>query len=322
MHFVVSPRFGSSRASARLVGGFDFASVTAASLKSDLDATLAKVDEIVGAIPGALATFEHILGALDEAWARTLEADGRTSNLIYVHPDESVRDAAQVALSSLEAWRNGLAFREDLERAVVHYATTPEAAGLAGEGRRLLEIWLRDFRRAGQGLPAGEREAIATLRSRVTELEATFGRNVVDHEDWIEVDRAGLAGLPDDFIDRLTPGSEPGTWRVSLAYAELQAFVALADRRDLREELLRKHWSRAPQNSGLPAEILGLRREIAQRLGYANHAEYVAEVRMAETVPRIRDFLDEYAAGVQPRRDDELEILGDLLEEDGHGRAV
>ena len=49
-----------------------------------------------------------------------------------------------------------------------------EAAALEGEQKRLLEFWMRDFRRAGHALPPGEKAELESLRNRLVELEVAF----------------------------------------------------------------------------------------------------------------------------------------------------
>ena len=97
----------------------------------------------------------------------------------------------------LNKWRVAVVFRSDLFEAVRAFAATDEAQQLTGERRRLLEFWLRDFRRAGHELTAEDRAELERLRTRLVEVEVAFQRNVNEYRDGIDVTREQLAGLPD-----------------------------------------------------------------------------------------------------------------------------
>ena len=80
-----------------------------------------------------------------------------------------------------------------------------------------------------------------------------------------------------------------------------------ADNRALRELMYRAYVTRASEfgkpewdNTPLIAEILKLRREMAQLLGFANYAEYSLAPKMAESPQQVLEFLDELAVRAKP----------------------
>ncbi|MGH2358020.1 MAG: M3 family metallopeptidase, partial [Candidatus Limnocylindria bacterium] len=236
-----------------------------------------------------------------------------------VHPEASVRDAGTAAEERINKWRVALVFREDLYRAVRTYAGTSEAAALTGERRRLLEHWLRDFRRAGHELEPAARAELERLRTRLVELEVMFQRNVNEYRDGIDVTRDQLDGLPESYVSRLSPGAEPGTHRVSLDYPELYPFLEQGRDRGLRERLFRKHWSRAvAANRPLLSEALALRQRIAVLLGHPTWAHHAMELKMAETPERVRAFYEELLPPVVEARRRDVVALDARLAADGH----
>jgi hypothetical protein len=84
----------------------------------------------------------------------------------------------------------GLGFDEELYRAVREFADTPEAATLTGENARLLKHTLRDCRRNGFELAAGDRERLRLLFEELVELGSRFMEAIAGWQDGIEVDRA------------------------------------------------------------------------------------------------------------------------------------
>ena len=209
---------------------YDYAAVTPDSVRAETDAAIADADALVaGAVASAAdPSFDATLLPLELAGARLVEAYGRGAFMGQVHPDEAVRDAGTDAEERLNKWRVAVVFRRDLYEAVRAFAATDVASALEGERARLLEHWLRDFRRAGHELSDEGRDELERLRTRLVEVEVAFQRNINEYRDGIDVTREQLEGLPDDYVERLTNGSTPGTYRVSLDYPELNPFMEQA----------------------------------------------------------------------------------------------
>jgi thimet oligopeptidase len=275
---------------------YNYREVSADSVATVTDEAIQRADALVArAATADPPTFETTLEPLERAIAVIGEAYGRGAFMGQVHPEADVRDAGQDAEERLNKWRVGLPFREDLYHAVAAVsAAHPD--GLPGERGRLMEHWMRDFRRAGQALQ----------------------RNVNEATDWIEVTRQELAGLPDDYVDRLKPGEREGTFRVSLDYPELNPFVSQAHDRRRREELTRKSWNQAAsENRPVLVEAIALRQRIADLLGYPTWAAYALEVKMAATPERVRDFYADLVPPLEASARSELDALGKLAAQDG-----
>jgi Zn-dependent oligopeptidase len=301
----------------------DYTSVTPEYVASETDAALARADELVAAAATAAPSFDATLRPLELAGAAVAEAYGRGAFMAQVHPDEAVRDAGQDAEERLNKWRVGLAFREDLYRAVRAYADTDDARQLSGEPRRLLDFWLRDFRRAGQELDPEQRAELEQLRNRMVEVEIAFQRNLNEYEDWIEVSREQLAGLPDDFVARLNPGEQPGTYRVSLDYPEINPFLEQARDRSLRERLSRKSWNKAVDaNRALLGEAVEHRQRMAALLGNPTWAHHAMEVKMAGGPERVEAFYQELVPPLQAAARREMAEMETLLAADGESAPV
>ncbi len=296
---------------------FDYTTVTAGSVAAVTEAALADATALVDQAAAARPTFETTMLPLDQALARVEVAYGQGAFMARVHPDTDVRDAAQAAEERLAKWRVGLLFREDLVRAVRVYADTDEARALTGERRRLVDHWLRDFRRAGHELPPPIRAELERLRDRLVELEVAFQRNVDEQRDGLELTREELAGLPDSYIERLPPGARPGTWKVNLDYPSVFPFLDQAERRDLREQLEFKLFNRAAAlNRPVIEEGLQIRQRIATLFGLPSWAHYALEVKMARTPEAVQRFYGGLLPPLQAKARVEIERLERLMEAD------
>ena len=214
-----------------------------------------------------------------------------------VHPDTAVRDVAQEAEERLQKWQSDLVFRRDLYDAIEAYAATGEASALTGEEARLLAFTRRDFRLAGHALSGAQRDEVQRLRTRLVELGVSFARNIDEYEDGLDVTREQLAGMGDDYIERLSPGSSDGTFRVSLDYPDYMPFMDEAEDRDLRRRLQFKFYNKAAEiNRPILEEAVRLRHRIAAIFGEPSWAHYAMEEKMAKEPKAV----EELYAGIVP----------------------
>jgi thimet oligopeptidase len=302
---------------------YDYSAVTPESVKSETDEALATADSLVADAIGSAPSFDGTLRPLELAGAELIRAYGRGAFLGQVSTDAAVRDAGTEAEERIQKWRVALVFRSDLYDAVRAFAETDAARVLEGENARLLEHWLRDFRRAGHELGADDRAELERLRTRLVEVEVAFQKNINEYRDWIEVTREGLAGLPDDYIGRLTPGEADGTFRVTLEYPDVNPFLQQAHDRSLRHELFMKFWNRAVAvNRPLLGEALELRRRIASLMGEPTWAHHAMELKMAKAPERVRAFYYELLPSLAAQVRRELDHLGERLATDGHDGPI
>jgi thimet oligopeptidase len=302
---------------------YDYATVTVDSVRHETDAAIATADALVAEAVSAPPSLATTLQPLELAGAELVRAYGRAGFMGQVHTDAAVRDAGSEAEERLNKWRVALAFRTDLNDAVKAFSQTDEARGLDGERARLLQHWLRDFRRAGHELPAEPRAELERLRTRLVEVEVAFQRNVNEYRDWIEVTRDELAGLPDSYVERLSPGEAKGTYRVTLDYPEVNPFLDQARDRGLRRELFAKNWTKAVDaNRPLLEEALDLRRRIAALMNEPTWAHHAMELKMAKSPERVRAFYEELLPSLAGTVRRELDTLARRMEADGHDGPV
>jgi len=295
---------------------FDYTTVTAESVTKAVEDAIARGEELIASIVdhGGPRTWSDTMGPLDELGDLQVRAYGVGPFMARVHPDKAVRDAAQEAEERQQKWNSDLVFRRPLYDAIEEYAQTDEAASLEGEDRRLLEFTQRDFRRAGHGLGEEERAEVQRLRTRLVELSVAFNRNIDEFDDGLDLTRGQLAGLPDDYIERLAEGSAEGTYRVSLDYPDYYPFMDSAEDRELRQQLQYKFYNKAvEENLPLLEETVAIRHRIAEIFGMPSWAHYAMEEKMAKE-PEV---VEEMYAGIVPtlteKGQSEIADLADAL---------
>ncbi|MGD2051278.1 MAG: M3 family metallopeptidase [Acidimicrobiia bacterium] len=297
----------------------DYTSIDAASVAAVAEQAIADAETLISTMVGAAAprTFASTLQPLEEVSAVLTDAYGPSSFMARVHPDPEVRAKAVEVEERLAKWGNDLIFRRDLYEAIRDFSETDDAAALSGTAARLLTFWMRDLRRAGHELSDGDRDTLQALNQRLIELQVAFGNNLDEWEDAIEVTAEDLEGLPDDYVRRLRPGSEEGTFLVTMAYPDYMPFMQQARRRDLRRQLQFKFWNRAvEQNRPLLAEAVEVRQRIAALFGVPTWAHRSMEVKMAKTPETVEAFYQSLVPGLRRKAEAELAVLADLASAD------
>ncbi|MDP9238593.1 MAG: Zn-dependent oligopeptidase [Chloroflexota bacterium] len=294
----------------------DFKTLTPERIAEACAGAMRRCDEAVAEIvatPAGERTFANTFGALESASDIVMQADDNFAFMSYVSDNEAVRETAREWDEKLSKYGVELGFREDLYAAVREFASTPEAAALDGEAKRLLDRTLLDYRRNGFELPKEQRAKVQALMNRLVELGTEFRKAIDTWEDAIVVRREDLAGMPDRWIEGLKTVEVDGEtkYRVSLDYPEIVPFMDNADSAHWRRELFLKNQNKGG-DTNIPVldEAVRVRTEIARLLGYESWMHYVLEKRMAKTPEHVDRFLAELEPKLQAKARIDLQALG------------
>ena len=169
------------------------------------------------------------------------------------------------------------------------------------DSRLLLRIHKR-FVRAGATLSGEARSRYAAIVSRLATLNTAFGQNVLaDENDYVlPLGEGDIDGLPDFLLDSCRAAAKARDmdgYALTLSRSVVIGFLTFSTRRDLRETVWQA-WVGRGENAGrdnrpLAAEILALRQEQAQLLGFANYADYALDDRMAGTPAAVYALMEQ-----------------------------
>jgi thimet oligopeptidase len=296
---------------------FDYTSITPEAITHTVDDAIAEAQHIIEEIVSSAPTWESTISRLEDIADVMARTYGRSAFMGHVHPDQSIRDAGQLAEERLSKFGIELVFRRDLYEAVAGFGATEDASRLGRVEARLLEFVLRDFRDAGHELEEAARSRLRELSNRLVELGVAFQHNIAEDDDGLVLSRQDLEGLPDAYVDGLDRGPEPDTYRVTLAYPHVIPFLDGSPRRDLRERLFAKFENRAAAaNRPLLEEAVAIRKEIATLFGVPSWAHKILEERMAETPEAVEAFYYDLAGPLTEAGQREIERMTALLASD------
>jgi len=178
-----------------------------------------------------------------------------------------------------------------------------EKSGLTEEQKRLVEVYYRQFARQGAGLDAKKKARLREINEKLASLFTDFRHNQLadEEEGLLVIDRnEDLDGLSSDLQEQAATEAEEkgkkGKWVITNTRSSMEPFLTFSTRRDLREKGWRMWTNRgnnndAHDNKKLIGEILKLRAERAQILGFPTHSHWILDDNMARTPDNAMDLM-------------------------------
>jgi oligopeptidase A len=275
-------------------------------------------------------SWDSLIEPLEEMSDRIQRAWGPVSHLFSVNSTAEWRRAYNACLPKLTEYSVEVSQSEPLFHAYETLAASDEYKTYDAVRRKVIADALRDFRLSGIGLPPGQKARYKTISMRLSELQTKFEENLMDAiQAWGKpvTDEAMLAGMTDEgkeaARERAKARSLDGFW-LTLDFPSYDAVISYADNRELRREIYEAFATRASDqgplagrfdNTTLMEEILALRHELAQLLGFANYAELSLATKMAESPDEVEAFLVDLAARARPSAQAELDELKAFAEQ-------
>lgn len=276
--------------------------------------------------------YAHLVQALDEEDDRLGKAFGPAGHLNAVAQNEALRNAYNSCLPLLSEYGTEVGQNAQLCAAYQALRDSDEWSSLSEAQQKDIENTLRDFRLSGVDLPDDKKAQYMANSKRLSELTSQFSDNTLDAtQAWTKhiSDEAELDGLPDSAkagaADRAKADGKDG-WLLTLDAPVFIAVMSHCKNAELRKEMYvawtTKASDQGPQagqfdNTAIMDEILKLRHEQAQLLGFANFAEESLATKMARDVNEVIQFLEDLAKRAKPQAEQELAELRAFAAEKG-----
>jgi oligopeptidase A len=272
--------------------------------------------------PDTPATWDAVVEPLDDALERLGRAWGTVSHLNAVVDTPELRAQYNANLPRLTQFWTELSQNESLYAKYKAIAAGGAFAQLPAARRRVIDNELRDFRLGGAELPPSAKERLRAIRERQSKLTTRFAENVLDATNAFSLfvdEPARLAGIPEDTLQMFREaarGDGRDGYKLTLHAPSYFPVLQYADDRGLREQLYRAHATRASEfgpaewdNTQPLIELLRLRREQAQLLGYRDFGELSLVPKMAESPGQVLEFLRDLARRARPSAERDLAEL-------------
>lgn len=255
-----------------------------------------------------IPTYQSIVFPIEEANDAIAKAFSPVGHLNGVADSEALRGPYREAVALLTAFQTEFNQNADVYQAYKTVLASDRNLTIAQ--RKAVEDAVKDFELAGVALPEESRQRFAAIQNELAQLQQQFQENVLDATKAFSLhitDENELAGLSDDdkaLLAQYAQAKELDGWLVNL---EIPCFIAIAERsanRELRQQVHEAWVSKASDvgpnageydNRPVMQQILSLRYEAAELLGFSAYDDYALQTRMANTPEQVFGFLNELA---------------------------
>lgn len=250
-------------------------------------------------------SFENTIVALDNSG----EILARVSGVFFALTEADTNDEmmaleAKIAPMLSEHSDNIFLNQELYKRvAAVHAQEEAGKIQLTTEQHYLLDKYYKEFIRSGAGLDAQKQERLREINKQLSTLTIEFGNHVLaDNNDYLLVvdKKEDLAGLPDAVIagaaQEAKAHGKDGKWVFTLQESSRTPLLQYAQNRELRKNIYQAYTSlgnrgNANDNKEVLKQVLALRLEKAQLMGFHNFVEYQLADNMAKNPKNALDLL-------------------------------
>ena len=274
------------------------------------------------------ATFSNTIEALAYSGEQLDVVSNIFFNLNSAETNDEIQKIAQEVSPLLSEYSSQISQNEALFARIKKVFDEKEKYSLNEEQQMLLNETYKGFVRNGALLNNEDKKKLEKINMDLSLKSLQFGQNVLaetnnyfkhitDKKDLVGIPEAILAQYAEEAKERNLEG-----YVVTLQYPSYIPLMTYAENRELRKELALESGKKAFKNNefdnqNLIKEIVKLRQEKAELLGYKSFADYVLEERMAKSPAKVFEFLNELLEKATPYAEKEIDELKSLAKADG-----
>ena len=256
----------------------------------------------------AAPTFENSLVPLERSGELLHDVASAFYTVSSADATPEIQEIEEALAPLMAAHTDAVQLNPELYRRIASVHAQLDDLNLAPEDRYLVERHYREMTHAGAGLDEAQKARLTEINGRLSILTTTFEKNLLN-------DTNDLAVLFDDVteLDGLTEGELSaaaraaadrgitGGWLISLTLFTGHPYLGSLHNRRSRERIMAASRARGTRDNGndnrpVLREIVQLRAERAELLGYRSHADYVTSDETARSPEAVRDLLFRLAA--------------------------
>lgn len=271
-------------------------------------------------------SFKNTLAALDESAEQLNRISSILFNLNSAETNEEIQKITQIISPKLSEFSNDLMLNKALFNRIKTVFKNKENFSLTEEDERLLNETYQNFTRNGANLPEDKQTRLREIDQELAKLSLQFGEHVLAETNAFQLHitkEEDVEGLPESSKEaaaQLAQNENKKGYLFSLHYPSYLPFMKYAKNRELRKKMALAFGAKGFQenknnNESIVLEIVKLRHERANLLGYTTHANFVLEQRMAKSSEKVHSFLNELLEKAKPAAEKEFEELSQFAKE-------
>lgn len=273
-------------------------------------------------------TFENVIEALAFSGEKLDVVSNIFFNLNSAETNDEIQKIAQEISPLLTEFSAKISQNSKLFDKIKKVYDEKNNYRLTEEQHTLLDETYKGFVRSGALLNDSQKERLKEINVQLSMKSLQFGQNVLaETNNYFKhiTDENDLKGIPEPVLQQYREEARERNLEgfvITLQYPSFLPLMTYAENRELRKELALANGKKGAQNNefdnrNLIKEIISLKHEKAQLLGYPSFADYVLEERMAKSPAQVRDFLNQLLLKAKPFAEKEIAALQELAKADG-----
>ncbi|MDY0196934.1 MAG: M3 family metallopeptidase [Tenuifilaceae bacterium] len=248
-------------------------------------------------------TFENTIEALEYSGSLLSEVIGAFYPLTSANTNPEIQELAQKFAPMLSSHSDDISLNPELFKRVKAVYEIKDELDLNPEQQMLLKKVYNGFVKGGANLPEDKQARFREINEALSLLAVKFGDNVlaeINNFQMVIDNEADLAGLHESDRQAAAEVAKEagleGKWVFTLQNPSWIPFLQYAENRELREKLFRAYFMKGNNgndndNKEIIKQVVPLRLERAQLLGYPTHSNYILEDNMAKNPETVNGFL-------------------------------
>lgn len=279
-------------------------------------------------------TFENVIVALDNSSPTLDRVSAIFYNMTEAETTDDLKELSIKLAPTLSEHSDNISLNQDLFKKVDAVYQQKDALGLTTEQQRLLEETYKGFVRSGANLSPEKQARLREVNKELSTLGIKFSDNVLNENNAFKlyIDKEeDLAGLPDWFrqsaAEKAKEDGQEGKWLFTLGNASRLPFLQYSENRPLREQMYKAYINRGNNNDKNDnkkniTDIVRLRLEKAQLLGFDCYSNFVLDNTMAKNSATVMDFLNNLWSYSLPKAKAEAVELQKIMDKEGKGEKL
>ncbi len=277
----------------------------------------------------ATPTFENTIVALDQSGEQLSKVLKVFFNQISANTNKKLQKIQMDISPKLSAHSDEISLNPELFKRIKVVYENRAKSSLKDEEMFILENQYKELVRNGADLQADKKKELKAINQKLSKLEVQFNQNLLAETNKYKIvieDKKDLVGLPESIIaagasDAKTASME-GKWVYTVQRSSMYPFLTYSKKRKLREQLYTYYTNRGNHddkwdNKSIVAEIVSLRADKANLLGYENHAHLTLEPRMAGTPDKAFALLLKVWDAALPVAKKEAAMMQKIIDAEG-----
>jgi peptidyl-dipeptidase Dcp len=274
-------------------------------------------------------TFANTIEILDHSGELLAKVIGVMFNLSETNSSKTLNKIVEKALPLLSEHNDNIFMNPKLFEKVEQVYKNQASENLTTEQQRVLDLIYKKFIRNGIGLDAEKQTRLREINKNLSSLEQKFGNNLLAETNAFKLilEEKDLDGLPQSVREAAAAeaksAKQDGKYLFGLQVPSYIPFMQYSERRDLREKMFRAYSSKGNNgnendNKKIILEIMKLRIEKANMLGFATPADFILEETLAKTPQNVMNLLDKLMpASLQKAKEEVVEMQKIIDAENG-----